>query len=118
MIRLNEFIKFDADAFFKGKTFIFKEGKYVNTDKFTGCTLTLVIDKDDTQYSSPDFKSCNELDELKVKVEGKDETYLKQFKKRMPVVLENAKGTPYIQTSGTFSSMAVSFSGMVKPKQQ
>lgn len=117
MKKINQFIKFDTNAFFKGKRLVYKDGVIVNTEKFKGAKLNLIIDRDETQYESQEDKGVNELEIFSIKVPNVDETYLKQFQRRMPVILENVIAKPYVNIMGDrMAQISISFTGMVKPQ--
>lgn len=116
MKKLTNYLIFDSNAFFKGKRLVYKDGTVVKTEKFSGVKINLIIDRDETQYENPEDKYINELEVFSIKVPNVDENYLKQFKKRTPVTIENVIGKPYVNIIGDrIAQINISFTGNVKP---
>ena len=114
MLKLKEFIRFDSNAFFKGKHLVFKEGKYTSDENFKGCKMVLVIDQDETFYPGINEKGINRFETITIKVPDTDESYVKGFHCGEEVVVDNIVAKPYVSTINHFSSLNVSFTGRVR----
>ena len=89
MKKLNTFVRFDAQAFLRGKKLSFVEGRVdTDSDKFNGVRMSLLIKEDNTDYGNG-ITGANIYEKLSVKVEGQNENYLRQFKLDDEVYIEN-----------------------------
>ena len=113
MRKINQFMFFDAEAFFKDKDLIYLTGDIEDKEKFKGARVKLLILRDRTKYK--DEVGLNAGEALFVKVEGADQNYLSQFKPLDVVYIENPIVTPWSSNERKILDN-ISIKGTVKKK--
>lgn len=85
MQKLRQFTYFDCESFLNGKTLVYLSGKKPDPKHgFVGLAIEVMIMDDNTDYGDG-LKGLNEFEKFTVKVQGADETYLSNFKRKQKI---------------------------------